>query len=269
MKQRGTLKGKLVISVCTMCSDDYKVSKHQMHLYKTCSKYCSKLMSVKMRLKGIYVQCDMCDKLMWVEPKKFKSKNHFCSKSCDNMYRKHVKPLGTHRKTDINRKKYYGANWLEQARLARERDNYICKDCGISQSLYGKMLSVHHIIPFVYFNTYTEANRLTNLVSICEPCHRIRHSGKNHPLHYNKDKLGLNYINSQSGDVRNKHYDTAVKIVTLLTTTEYTLKDISNIVGVSYTTVARIYRGERWMSLYNKPIYITNPRNKSSVYKNK
>lgn len=76
---------------------------------------------------------------------------------------------------------YYGPNWLSQRRAARKRDKYTCQRCGIKEAEYGKELSVHHIIPFVVEKNYEIANDLENLVSVCEPCHRIIHAGDNHP----------------------------------------------------------------------------------------
>jgi len=73
---------------------------------------------------------------------------------------------------------YYGPNWYANRKKARERDNYICQDCGKKEEQYGCELSVHHIIPFRNFNgDWEKANQLTNLITLCEyPCHRIRHS---------------------------------------------------------------------------------------------
>jgi len=89
------------------------------------------------------------------------------------------------------KKTYYGENWLSQRRKVRKRDNYTCQKCGITEDEYGQELSVHHIIPFVYFDNYTEANKEDNLVSVCEPCHRKIHSGDNHPSKFKETyKLG-------------------------------------------------------------------------------
>lgn len=85
---------------------------------------------------------------------------------------------GTWAGGDIN---YYGPNWLSQRKKARERDNFTCQDCGITEEQYGRELSVHHIVPFRKFNGDLEkANQLANLIILCEyPCHRKRHSKKN------------------------------------------------------------------------------------------
>lgn len=52
-------------------------------------------------------------------------------------------------------------------------------------------LSVHHIVPFISFDDYLEANKLDNLVSVCEPCHRKIHSGDNHPTKFKETYKNL------------------------------------------------------------------------------
>lgn len=70
---------------------------------------------------------------------------------------------------------YYGPNWYEQRRRARKRDGYVCRKCGLSDEdhseEYGKSLHVHHITKFRKFEDYEEANRITNLLTLCRPCH--------------------------------------------------------------------------------------------------
>ena len=61
------------------------------------------------------------------------------------------------------------------------QENVMTIQGDIKESKYGQELSVHHIIPFCLVDDYLIANKLTNLVSVCEPCHRIIHSGDNHP----------------------------------------------------------------------------------------
>lgn len=66
---------------------------------------------------------------------------------------------------------YYGDNWQEQRNKARERDGYQCQVCGISESDNPRQLSVHHVTPVREFEQPEDANVLTNLVTLCEPCH--------------------------------------------------------------------------------------------------
>lgn len=65
---------------------------------------------------------------------------------------------------------YYGANWYEQSRAARDRDGNTCQVCGHSPG--GKNLDVHHIQPLRTFDEPEQANRLGNLITLCRPCHR-------------------------------------------------------------------------------------------------
>jgi DEAD/DEAH box helicase domain-containing protein len=64
----------------------------------------------------------------------------------------------------------YGANWKQQKEAARARDNYTCQNCGAPEN--GRAHDVHHKTPFRSFPTYTEANQLDNLITLCPTCHR-------------------------------------------------------------------------------------------------
>jgi hypothetical protein len=67
--------------------------------------------------------------------------------------------------------KNYSTYWSRNKRLARERANFVCEKCGISEQAIGHKLDVHHIKPFKTFNNPTEANALTNLMAVCRKCH--------------------------------------------------------------------------------------------------
>ncbi len=64
----------------------------------------------------------------------------------------------------------YGPNWPAQRRQARARDGYVCQMCGAPER--GQAHHVHHKIPFRRFSSYREANRLSNLITLCPTCHR-------------------------------------------------------------------------------------------------
>jgi 5-methylcytosine-specific restriction endonuclease McrA len=59
--------------------------------------------------------------------------------------------------------------------MARVRDNNTCQNCSKTKEMLGKNLDVHHIIPFRNFGVgrHEEANRLYNLISYCNKCHKI------------------------------------------------------------------------------------------------
>lgn len=72
---------------------------------------------------------------------------------------------------------YRGPDWASIADAARKRDKYTCQGCGLSDYEHvkkcGKSLAVHHIVPFAEFTDHVAANRLRNLVTLCNVCHAI------------------------------------------------------------------------------------------------
>ncbi|MBC8505885.1 MAG: DEAD/DEAH box helicase [Chloroflexi bacterium] len=65
---------------------------------------------------------------------------------------------------------YYGANWDKQRRAALERDQRICQVCGVKQGSVSH--HVHHKMPFKAFDSYLDANRIENLLTVCPACHQ-------------------------------------------------------------------------------------------------
>jgi len=78
-------------------------------------------------------------------------------------------------------KPYYGPTWLSQRRNAIERDDEQCQDCSLTRDEhydeYGSDLEVHHITPIRTFTDTQKANKLSNLVTLCKPCHIERENG--------------------------------------------------------------------------------------------
>jgi DEAD/DEAH box helicase domain-containing protein len=71
-----------------------------------------------------------------------------------------------------------GPNWEQQRQRARARDGFRCRHCGAPERPL-RTHDVHHIQPFRTFgyvrgenDSYLEANRLENLVTLCTSCHR-------------------------------------------------------------------------------------------------
>lgn len=78
----------------------------------------------------------------------------------------------------------YGPNWEKQRQEALARDGYRCRTCG-AEARPGQGLHVHHIRPFREFGytpggneSYVQANRLNNLVTLCPACHRRAEEGQ-------------------------------------------------------------------------------------------
>ncbi|MFK9119558.1 HNH endonuclease [Peribacillus frigoritolerans] len=182
---------------CIICGVSFKVSKSRTERAtptQCCSEKCYR--ESRRTGKSANCHCDLCGEGFYKAPSlQKKHKNNFCSHECmGKYYSKQGLFAGENSPTYIGsfdrHKKYYGATWHSQRRKARQRDNFTCQTCGITEKNYGQELSIHHKIPFIAFETSEEANELKNLISLCEPCHRIEHSGENHPTKY-KDKYNI------------------------------------------------------------------------------
>jgi hypothetical protein len=186
------LRRNQLIKSCNVCDKVFAVPL-SLDRIKHCSEACYR----ESRRTGKTSNCSCsnsgCENTFYKAPSLQKvHKWNFCSRECmaetyvsSGMFSGENSPTFNGLYGD-RKKKYYGENWHNQRRLARERDHYQCQICEISEDEYGQELSVHHITPFVVFLDHLEANRLENLQSLCEPCHRVVHSGVNHPTKFNE-----------------------------------------------------------------------------------
>jgi uncharacterized Zn-finger protein len=176
-----------VTKTCKFCGSEYIVPKNRESTSNYCSKHClGKSNGARGKIqykKRVKVCCNTCHKEIEKKPSTLRNLN-FCSIECmSKYYSDSMMFSGENSPTwaggDID---YYGPNWHSRRKHARERDNYTCQDCGKTEKEYGSKLSVHHIIPFRSFNgDWEEANKLSNLITLCEyPCHRKRHSRNKH-----------------------------------------------------------------------------------------
>ena len=140
------------IVTCPMCNDDFERPKSKPNIV-TCSEYCMKRRISATKRKGVYVQCDVCDKAIWIGPKSFYKKHHYCSNKCSNLGWSYFSNDYDLIKL-VHRPKFYGKNWNMMRNKARERDNFTCQMCGIKEgndeNNYHQQLSVHHINHLFY-----------------------------------------------------------------------------------------------------------------------
>ncbi|ANB55778.1 HNH endonuclease family protein [Anoxybacillus sp. B7M1] len=161
---------------CSFCGKGIIRKPSEIRENNFCDRHCRRKY---LNSKRVIVVCNNCGTKFEKKPSVVRNLN-FCSIKCmGDYYGKSGMFSGENSGTwaggDIE---YYGPNWRIQRRKARERDNFTCQDCGITEAEYGQELSVHHIIPFRAFNgDWKRANDLSNLITLCEhPCHRKRHS---------------------------------------------------------------------------------------------
>lgn len=120
--------------------------------------------------------CEICGKKFLAWPSRVaQGLARFCSRKCFGKWKSQTTTgKNNHNWKGGNYETYYGPNWRQQRRNARRRDNYTCRRCGVTENELGRQLDVHHIIPFREFGIqrYKEANKVSNLISLCHPCHK-------------------------------------------------------------------------------------------------
>lgn len=71
---------------------------------------------------------------------------------------------------------YYGPKWKRQREKVLERDSHECLRCSMSESehedTFGSSLHVHHLQKVRKFDDMEDAHELSNLATLCIPCHR-------------------------------------------------------------------------------------------------
>jgi len=128
----------------------------------------------------ITVECAWCgDDLQRIAHRVERNSRHFCDQDCKGAWWSANVHGEEHPNWDGGREDSYGHTWQIQRRAARARDAYRCFLCGITEreneGLTGRELSVHHVIPKEEFDTRREANRIGNLLTVCDRCHAALH----------------------------------------------------------------------------------------------
>lgn len=149
------LKDKHVQLTCTTCKKEFQrnTCEHQRHIQRHgntgrafCSKDCYEIHRATALRQSLPVtgKCPTCGNGI-------QNNRKFCSMAC---YAKRAA-----KKTE------YTGNWSMQKHRVKKRDNGVCALCGQSK----QRVAVHHI------DHNATNNSLTNLVTLCEPCHGRYH----------------------------------------------------------------------------------------------
>ncbi len=153
-------KSNMVETECKTCKILFNAKPSWLkHGY---GKYCSLNCKYIGTRKGKLVDCNICGKKSYKQPKDIKnskSGKFFCSKSCQTKWRN----------TEFVGQKH--ANWKTgksayKSVLNRHNIAKICSMCGTNNE---KILAVHHIDKNHYNNS------LNNLAWVCHNCHHLIH----------------------------------------------------------------------------------------------
>jgi 5-methylcytosine-specific restriction endonuclease McrA len=133
----------------------------------------------------VTVSCETCGVLLKRKPAVAADRErHFCDRSCYGDWCSSERTGERHPRWKGGGELYYGPNWQSQRRLRLAEDDYNCFACGQTDAShrdeFGRELSVHHRRPVRSFYHETEndepdweeVNALSNLLTLCLPCHR-------------------------------------------------------------------------------------------------
>lgn len=175
----GNWRGGEVEVTCEQCETDFTTTAFaaEQEDRDFCSRECyASWLSVHKRAERVDVRCANCGEVKTVWPSRAEIKEkHFCDRDCHVAWMSENWVGPAHPAWKGGTIQYYGPNWDEQSRKARERDDNTCQACGSPGGAVN--LPVHHIRPRRKFVDeggeldYESANELDNLVTLCQPCH--------------------------------------------------------------------------------------------------
>lgn len=149
-----------MVSNCQICSKSLVVK--PSHAKLGWGKYCSISCRTKSQLRGKQVPCYLCGRSIYRSLRmiqRSKSGNHFCSKSCQTLWRNSLYSGENH------------VNWINgisayRKLLQRSGRKEFCQLCGITEK---RILSAHHI------DHKRSNNKVENLTWLCFNCHYLVH----------------------------------------------------------------------------------------------
>lgn len=157
-----------VDTICAYCGKP--IQRKRCHFEQFENHFCSDECKGAFKRRKVRVTCDFCGQVIERWPSMIaRSDYHFCNNACSIAWHVGENCSSWQGGGEV----YYGPNWQSQRHRARERDNFCCRICGISESELGQELDVHHLIPFRKFGieNYEVANYLANLRCFCHKHH--------------------------------------------------------------------------------------------------
>lgn len=186
--------------VCEVCGKEFVIHKTQVDLGggRFCSRSCS--CSGVPRRKQVRTRA-----VCWTCGKEFvrhscavnrnKTDKSFCCPECWYKYNhgeNHAEWTGT----ATERQAFSGSTeWRKVVKLVKARDNNQCQRCKTKR----RPLHVHHIVSFAVKELRTDPS---NLILLCEKCHRWVHSNGNVSAEYlqqSRERLGLAALDAWKG----------------------------------------------------------------------
>lgn len=156
--------------VCPQCNQSFTPRPMGLRNVKFCTQVCQRAFEAARR--WVTHACGFCQKPVVKDAgqarRALKKSGHvFCDRKCTAQFFVGENSVAWRGGSDPNR----GKGWAKIAEQVRERDKYRCRRCEKTQEDNGQKLSVDHIRAWREFDDATQANDLSNLVSLCRSCH--------------------------------------------------------------------------------------------------
>lgn len=188
------------IKTCKECYKQYQYKDSKGKIF--CSQKCMGVF--KHKALSLRVKCGICN-ILFMKAKSIVRKENFCSIICKNRAHSQRMSLGGNsnwRGGIGNLPYHYFFNQTLKDKI-RERDNYLCQNCGKKEQQemndIGQHLVIHHI-------DYDKMNcNETNLIAVCNICNVKANYGREVWMKQYKQKIyGIltNNINQKSNDQR-------------------------------------------------------------------
>lgn len=153
--------------------NDHKIGNNWRKGKRPANAFTSEQARLMNLVEGELHQCANCSASFRIKPwiarqNTTKSGLRFCSKKC------HSEHMASHASGENSHlwvggiTTYRGKGWLAARKAAVKRDDGTCKLC---KKVVGDSIPVHHIKPFRQFDSAEAANKLENLVCLCQSCH--------------------------------------------------------------------------------------------------
>lgn len=127
-------------------------------------------------INTVETKCGWCGEKIAVPRQSYEnSENNFCGQDCSGQYKSEYYSGENSWTWEGGWDGYRGESWKKIRREILERDDYECQNCGIDNHICHEKqysgLHVHHIEKFMEFDDPEEANKGSNLISLCPECH--------------------------------------------------------------------------------------------------
>lgn len=139
-------------------------------------------------------KCDFCQKSILITQKRNRLKHIFCSRECELKWRtEYYKGENNWNYIDGRSSEKYPQEFRSLRNKIRERDDYICKNCGMVEEehliVYGRNLEIHHI-------DYNRKNsNENNLITLCRQCNMRANKNRDYWVEYYTEKMNVNNNN--------------------------------------------------------------------------